>query len=307
MNTRNCPESDPGLSDFKLLPTRRDLFAMANVAGISMLADPAFSQPTSDRRRAGVANFAEGNVKVSDDHSTRGLAVGTVVREGQTIETAANSEVHVVFDDGAFLAVRPSSRVLIDKAKITGGFDDSLSLKLLTGALRSVTGWIGKFDKKNYQLSTPTATVGIRGTDHELAIIASGDERNEEIPGIHNWVHEGGTTLHSAGGQIDIEPGHAAWAPHTGGAPRAHIAIPRFLQLRRTRHEEKIEAHARHVNEIIEMRMKKRGMLKEGERLGDAQRRHQELRASGNLEAGPFKRLRPENERPLHRRKKWSE
>ena len=173
--------------------------------------------------------------------------------------------------------------------------------------MRSVTGWIGKFDKNNYQLSTPTATVGIRGTDHELAIIPAGVEHDGEIPGIHNWVHEGGTTLRSAGGAIDIEPGHAAWAPHTGEAPRAHGLIPRFLQQRRTRHEERIEAHARRIGEIIEMRMKRRGMLKEGERLADAQRRHRDWKGSENGEAEHSRPFRSEHELPLRHRKKWME
>ena len=307
MKTNRRPESVTKLLDFKFRSSRRRLISLAGAVGISVASDSALAQSTPDKRRAGAANFVDGNVKVSDARGAQALTVGTVVREGQTLETAANSEVHVVFDDGGFLAVRPSSRVQIDKAKISGGFDDSLSLKLLSGALRSVTGWIGKFDKNNYQLSTPTATVGIRGTDHELAIIPSGEERDGEIPGIHNWVHEGGTTLRSAGGAIDIEPGHAAWAPHTGEAPRAHVLIPRFLQLRRTRHEEKIEAHARRISEIIEMRMKKRGMLKEGERLADAQRRHHQLRGSGSGETEHIRRLRPENEPPLHRHKKWIE
>jgi hypothetical protein len=293
--------------NFQFRLARRNLISIAGAAGISVACDSAFSQATPDKRRAGAANFVEGNVKVADALGAQVLTMGTVLREGQTIETAANSEVHVVFDDGGFLAVRPSSRVQIEKAKVSGEFDDILSLKLLSGALRSVTGWIGKFDKHNYQLSTATATVGIRGTDHELAIIPAGEEHDGEIAGIHNWVHEGGTTLRSAGGAIDIEPGHAAWAPHTGEAPRAHLLIPRFLQLRRTLHEEKIEAHARRISEIIEMRMKKRGMLKEGERLGDAQRRHHALRESGTSEAEPVRRLRPESDLPLHRRKKWIE
>lgn len=261
---------------------RRQLFLMAGFAGLSLRAGPVLSQTSALRRRAGTVNFVEGDVRLSDEAGSRALAGGTVVREGQTLETSVRSEVHVVFDDGGFLAVRPSSRVQIEQVKIAGSFDDSLSLRLFSGALRSITGWIGKFDKKNYQLSTTVATVGIRGTDHELAIIAAGQERRGEIPGIHNWVHEGGTTLKSPGGEINIEPGHAAWAPHTGEAPKAHQAIPRYLQQRRTRHEARIEAHAKRITEHIEMRMKKRGMLKNGEKLEDAQRRHLATKASKN-------------------------
>jgi hypothetical protein len=155
------------------------------------------------------------------------------------------------------------------------------------------------------QLSTTITSVGIRGTDHELAIIEAGQERNCEIAGIHNWVHEGGTTLKSAGGEINIDPGHAAWAPHSGGAPMAHEGVPNYLQQRRIRHEARIEAHARRVTEHIETRMKKRGMLRDGEKLEDAQRRHQEMRKLKKTEQEELVvRERVEEPKPAHHSKK---
>ena len=206
---------------------RRLLVITSGGAGMA-LSGLAFAQ--NNRRnlnRAGVANFVNGDATIADgDAQQQPLTSGTVVKQGQAIETAANGEVHIVFDDGGMLALRPSSRIQIERAQITGAFSDSLSMTLLRGAMRSITGWIGKFDHKNYQLRTATATVGIRGTDHELAIIAEGEAGQGEIPGVHNWVHTGGTTLTNAGGQTDVEPGHAAWAPHNGQAPRAHQGIP---------------------------------------------------------------------------------
>ena len=206
---------------------RRLLVITSGGAGMA-LSGLAFAQ--NNRRnlnRAGVANFVNGDATIADgDAQQQPLTSGTEVKQGQAIETAANGEVHIVFDDGGMLALRPSSRIQIERAQITGAFSDSLSMTLLRGAMRSITGWIGKFDHKNYQLRTATATVGIRGTDHELAIIAEGEAGQGEIPGVHNWVHTGGTTLTNAGGQTDVEPGHAAWAPHNGQAPRAHQGIP---------------------------------------------------------------------------------
>ena len=282
--------------------TRRHLFL---ITGCTLSSRLVFAQAVPERRRAGLVNFVEGDVKVADSLGVRALTGGAVVHEGQIIETSVNSETHVIFDDGGYLAVRPSSRIQIDKAKLSGAFDDSLSLRLLIGAVRSITGWIGKFDKHNYQLSTGVATVGIRGTDHELANIASeGPLLAGEIPGIHNWVHEGGTTLKTTTGAIDIDPGHAAWAPHNGDAPRAHQEVPNFLQQRRTRQEARIENHAKRINEHIEMRMEKRGLLKDGEKLHDAQRRHHEQkRHEGFEEERRATHNSAESPRFLHHRK----
>ncbi len=265
---------------------RRSLvIAIGSAAGGASLLVPslALAQASAAKppgARAGVVNFVIGEATIADgDAPGKALTNGTVVSQGQTIETGATGEVHVVFDDGGLLALRPSSRIQIDKAQISGAFSDTLSMNLLRGALRSITGWIGKFDRNSYQLRPATATVGIRGTDHEVAIIAAGEEKAGENAGIHNWVHEGGTTLTTAGGHTDVEPNHAAWAGHNGQAPQAHQGIPAFLAKRATAHERRINTHAQHINEHIERRMQKRGMIKRGETLKDAQQRHANLPA----------------------------
>jgi hypothetical protein len=160
---------------------------------------------------------------------------------------------------------------------MVGDFDDSLSMTLLRGAIRSITGWVGKFDRRSYQLTAGTSTVGIRGTDHEVVLIAQGEEGPDEVAGVHSWVNSGGTTLKNAEGSMDIEPGHAAWVGEDGRAPRAHNGIPAFLQRRRTRQEERATRHSLNIREIIETRLLRRGLLKRGERLEDAQRRHRLL------------------------------
>lgn len=257
---------------------RRRLVIFIGVAG---LAAPrwAAAQRRGGVNRAGVVNFVTGDATLWDAESQFVLANGTVVKQGSTVETGPDSEVHIVFDDGGLLAVRQSSRIQIDQAHIAGGFSDSLTLTLLRGAMRSITGWVGKFDKNSYQLRAATATIGIRGTDHEVAIIPAGEERSGEIAGIHSWVREGGTTLTNPGGHIDVDTGHAAWAAHDGKAPQLHEGIPAFLQRRKTQNEVRIDRHAKHITEHIEKRMLKRGMIKPGESLGDAQLRHAALQS----------------------------
>ena len=160
---------------------------------------------------------------------------------------------------------------------MTGGFDDSLSMSLLRGALRSVTGWVGKFDRRSYQLNAGTATVGIRGTDHEVLLIPEGEAGSGEFSGIHHWVNEGGTTLRNAGGSLDVEAGHAAWAAHDGRSPNVHVGIPQFLHRWRLVHEERANRHAATIRDHIETRLRLKGMLQRNEHLEDAQQRHQLL------------------------------
>ncbi len=263
----------------KIIQSKR-LFCLSAGAGLLLAAKPGRAETaTAGANRAGSVDFVNGTASLTDAAgSSRAVRKGTVVFAGQAIETSRDSEVHVIFDDGGYLAVRPFSTIRIDQVKMVGGLDDTLSMTLIRGALRSITGWVGKFDKRSYQLTASTATIGIRGTDHEVALIAAGEEGPDGVPGIHSWVNEGGTTLRNAGGSVDVEPGHAALAPHDGKAPRPQGATPEFLQRRHTRFEGRAHAHAGKIREFIENRLRKRGLIKPGEHLEDAQRRHEALR-----------------------------
>ncbi|HSW13685.1 MAG TPA: hypothetical protein VLI06_12645 [Solimonas sp.] len=60
--------------------------------------------------------------------------------------------------------------------------------KLLKGGFRAVSGLIGKVDRNEYRVSTPVATIGIRGTDY-LLVLCDAACMNDPI--IDNNVPEG--------------------------------------------------------------------------------------------------------------------
>ena len=132
----------------------------------------------------------------------------------------------MVLDDGGFLAVRSKTRLQISDVKMLGGVDDSLALTLIQGAMRSITGWVGKLDRSRYRVIAGTATIGIRGTDHEVSLVPEGEAPAGESAGVHNWVHEGGTTLRNNAGTVDIEPGRAGFMDHLGSRPQVLRETP---------------------------------------------------------------------------------
>ncbi len=93
--------------------------------------------------------------------------------------------------------------------------------RLLRGSLRSITGWIGKNNPQRYALYTPTATVGIRGTDHETLVVENGAEA-----GTYDKVNTGETELLTPHGKVGVLPGKAAFAAKTGQAPVVLASIP---------------------------------------------------------------------------------
>src|SRR2546422_3860812 len=109
--------------------------------------------------------------------------------EGESIATGANGEVHLRMEDGGFIAVRPGTRMRIAKFRAQGDGSDAVNIGLLEGSFRSITGWIARFGRNNYQVRTPTVTIGVRGTDHEPFHIPAGSPLGE--PGTYDKVNQG--------------------------------------------------------------------------------------------------------------------
>lgn len=170
-------------------------------------------------QRFGSVHKIAGSVYATDAATgkKRTLKHGDVVNVGELVQSGSNGEAVVRTDDAGVLAVRPNAVFKMEQFRAQGGPDDKFSLRILSGALRMVTGWTGVLNKSNYVVTTPTSTIGIRGTDHEPYVLTKDLAAKFKQPeGTYNKVTRGGTTLEAAGGQVDIEPGQVGFAPYAG-------------------------------------------------------------------------------------------
>ena len=188
----------------------------------------------------GTVDAISGNASVSGQSGkTSGVFAGQKIYEGQTIETASDSEVHLVTEDGGIIALRPSTTFRVDAYKAEGGTADKIFMSLFRGAMRSITGWVGKHNTSAYRITTPNATIGIRGTDHETTVIekADGDE-----PGTYDTVNEGATLLKTPQGETEVGPGKFAFVPRNRAvAPFLMLRQPNFWARRRLKIEARIQ------------------------------------------------------------------
>ncbi|MDP2795396.1 MAG: FecR domain-containing protein [Sulfurisoma sp.] len=104
---------------------------------------------------------------VASDGSKRVLSIASQVSPGDTLVTSDKTYARVKFSDTGEVTIRPDTQVKIESY----GFEqqqpqkDNAVVGLLKGAMRSISGLIGKRGNQDaYQLKTPTATIGIRGT-----------------------------------------------------------------------------------------------------------------------------------------------
>ena len=203
-------------------------FAQGNTTPSAASAGVAVK--TVEINRAAKVVLVEGDVAVvSSAKQKRALIIGDYIVEGDSIVTGKDGELHLDMEDGGYISVRPNTKMRIVKYQAKGDADDSAVFRLLEGSLRSVTGWIGKFNPRNYLVHTPNATVGIRGTDHEPLVIPNGSSLGE--PGTYDKVNEGGSFIHTPAGRADVAPNQAGFVGVDKNAkPRVLKEIPKYFR-----------------------------------------------------------------------------
>ena len=147
----------------------------------------------------------------------RPLREGDRVFVGERLRAAASGEAVIKTADAGLLALRPGAELVTEAFKADGGADDRWALRLLTGSVRLVTGWIARINRPGYRVTTATATIGVRGTDHEPYVLtaeAAGASAYRE--GTYDKVNRGATTLRAAGKDLDIEAGRVGFARAAG-------------------------------------------------------------------------------------------
>ena len=226
--------------------TRRLVAAIAWACAFSAFAaepppGPGAAPPAAAAKAdpAGTVDFLEGSVAVVRPQAPRRvLAKGDVLTEGDTLVTGADGEAHVQMADGGYIAARPGTRVRIVKYQANGDERDRSILNVVEGSLRVITGWIGKFNPKGYELRTKVATIGVRGTDHETLVRTKGDADGEA--GVYDRVYAGSTVIRSKSGTATVTAGRAGFQHATRAqAPRVLDKVPGFF--RPTRNEGLLE------------------------------------------------------------------
>ena len=204
---------------------------MATAGGAhAQAASPATTEKTVEVNQAAKVVLAEGDVAAySAAKKKRTLMVGDYLVEGDSIVTGKDGELHLDMEDGGYLSVRPNTKMRIVKYQAKGEATDGGVFGLLEGSFRSVTGWIGKYSRDKYTVRTPTATIGIRGTDHEPFVIPKGSRDGD--PGTYDKVNEGGSYIQTQAGRAEIAANQSGFVSHDKAAkPRVLKEIPRHFR-----------------------------------------------------------------------------
>ncbi|HEY6896443.1 MAG TPA: FecR domain-containing protein [Rhodocyclaceae bacterium] len=182
------------------------------LVGLPARGEPGNPAP-SDTGQA----FAEvwriyGEVFATVKGARRRIALGDSIAVGDSVKTSPGGEVVLRTRDRGILALRPSSEFSAEGYSAQERDDDRQYLKLLKGSLRVVSGWIAHRNPDRYKLTTPTAALGVRGTDHEAYVLDIESARGDNLPGTYDKVNRGATVLEASGGQVVIDAGKVGFA-----------------------------------------------------------------------------------------------
>lgn len=245
--------------------------APAKSASAAASSAKGSTTPGTNTTAIGTVDLLSGTVTITTLRGTpRNITAGMALEVGDTIKTEDESEAHATMLDGAFLAVRANSSIKITGYAANGNSKDTSLINLLKGSLRTVTGWIGKTRPAAYRVVTPTATIGIRGTDHEVIYLSEEDAETPAEAGTHSVVFEGGTTLETPQGQVDVAVGQGAFVAPKSFIPQLYgRELPVFLVRARGQYDNDIVQHRNGLDSIMQRGLIERGMMREGQSLQD--------------------------------------
>jgi hypothetical protein len=196
---------------------------------------------------------------VGEVTATRGgrelpLASGAAVERGDVIHTGEKSSAQLRFTDESIVAMRASSRFAVADYRFTGS-DDGVSqavFNLVRGGLRTLTGLIGKARQDRYQMRTPLASIGIRGTTYTVVHCQQdciADDGTKAPDGTYGVVFDGRIAVGNPVGEREFGADEAFFVADLRTPPQALLSRPGFLR-------DRLEARARReeVREQMEAR-----------------------------------------------------
>jgi len=145
--------------------------------------------------------------------ATQELSVNDLLEQNDRIVTTGDGSVYIHFIDDTVLTIGANSEVILDKFVFDGDKAKTAVIQITRGTLRFVTG---TSDHSAYQLKTPVATIGVRGTTIDVGY------ENDRM--IYNTVEGVGVLCHASAGCRDVRAGDQPLAINRGGFARATAA-----------------------------------------------------------------------------------
>jgi hypothetical protein len=124
------------------------------------------ANPVAAQVRVGEAAVIQNQVVRVTGSATSQINVGDGVLRDEVVRTGIDSAARLVMADSTNLSLGPNATIKLDRTV----FDDEhsyreIAIRLTSGAFRFITG---HSEKTAYRITTPLATIGVRGTTLDI-------------------------------------------------------------------------------------------------------------------------------------------
>jgi len=140
--------------------------------------------PTMSLANVSAGNIGEmkGSGAIERDNDIIDGSDGVEVQMQDTAVTA-NGRMRIEFKDETRVDLTEHARLLIDEFVYDPANDvGSLSIKATLGGVRYASGQIAKRYQQNVKINTPSATIGVRGTDFVMVVDEMGGSMITLLP-----------------------------------------------------------------------------------------------------------------------------
>jgi hypothetical protein len=150
---------------------------------------------------------------------------GFDVFHNETVVSEEASASRVIFKDDSQLSIGPISWLRLDNFVYDPNpSTGSVVISLVKGVFRFVGG---KMSKENFEITTPAAKIGLRGTAFTVYILQNGSEYISVESGVISVTcRQGVTRILGAGQMTFIQSPHAS-----ATTPQPAVPIPAVLQM----------------------------------------------------------------------------
>lgn len=154
----------------------------------------------------GTITALSGSASILRDSQSIEATLGATLHQKDVIKTSDATKVQMIFSDDTIISIGKNSNFSIDEFMFESSDAPSAKFGLLSGAMRTITGKIGKVAPDKFSVKTKTATIGIRGTNFSIFAAADGSAKVFCTFGAISVTAGGATSIVSQGFYIQVSP-----------------------------------------------------------------------------------------------------
>lgn len=184
----------------------------------------------------------KGSLIVTDNNNYSRLAVtGAPIYQGDLLQTGNDGYAVLAFRDKGRITLQSDTSFKVDTLEFNDvqAKEGKALFELIQGGLRALTGLIGEQDKEDYQMNTPVATIGIRGTGFDLMCVGNcvnpGSKKSSGTTilsiqdGLFASVWEGAIVIKTQAGDLVLSKGGVVIVPDKESKPKPVPKVPPFI------------------------------------------------------------------------------